>query len=196
MLWEDPMEKMFLETASSKAGEGWVHYMFPEPEDIFPTWKSSFIKRVTFPSGKEHLVGSGIYNMKMDEFLVEEMVQQAAGLIEEQGRDAFDILRDKKGPFFFMDTYIFVTSPDGTELVNPGQPSLEGKNLIDMKDLKGNLTVRDEIDLAREKGSGWLEMLWFKPGTNTPAPKMTFVKSAKFNGETFIVGSGYYPEKE
>ena len=191
-----PYGKMFLETASSKAGEGWVHYMFPEPEDIFPTWKSSFIKRVTFPSGKEHLVGSGIYNMKMDEFLVEEMVQQAAGLIEEQGRDAFDILRDKKGPFFFMDTYIFVTSPDGTELVNPGQPSLEGKNLIDMKDLKGNLTVRDEIDLAREKGSGWLEMLWFKPGTNTPAPKMTFVKSAKFNGETFIVGSGYYPEKE
>lgn len=191
-----PYGKMFLETASSKPGKGWVHYMFPEPGDIFPTWKSSYIQRVTFPSGEDHLVGSGIYNMKMDEFLIEEMVHQAAALIEDQGREAFDLLRDKKGPFYFMDTYIFVTSPDGTELVNPALPSLEGKNLIDMKDLKGNFVVKDEIDIAMEKGSGWLEMSWFKPGTNTLATKMTFVKRARSNGETFIVGSGYYPEKE
>ena len=191
-----PYGKMFLETASSKAGEGWVHYMFPEPGDIFPTWKSSYIKGVSFPSGKEYLVGSGIYNMKMDEFFIEDMVHQAAALIEDQGQEGFDLLRDKKGPFYFMDTYIFVTSPDGTELVNPAQPSLEGRNLLDLKDLQGNPVVKDEIDLAMEKGSGWLEMSWFKPGTNTPAPKMTFVKKVKVNGETFIVGSGYYPEKE
>ena len=191
-----PYGKMFLETASSTTGEGWVHYMFPEPEDIFPTWKSSYIKWVSFPNGEGYLVGSGIYNMKMDEFLIEEMVHQAAALIEEQGREAFDLLRDKKGRFFLMDTYVFVASPEGTEFVNPGQPSLEGKNLIDMKDLKGNFAVKEEIDLATEKGSGWMEMLWFKPGTNLPAPKMTYVKKAEFNGETFIVGSGFYPEKE
>ncbi|SDL09405.1 Cache domain-containing protein [Salinimicrobium catena] len=190
-----PYGKMFLETASSPTGEGWVHYVYPEPGDIFPAWKSSYIKKVTFPSGKEHLVGSGIYNMKMDETLIEDMVEQAAALIKEQGRKAFDVLRDKKGPFYFMDTYIFVTSPEGTELVNPAQPTLEGRNLIDLKDLKGDLTVKKEIDLAMDKGSGWLEMTWFKPGTNTPAPKMTFVKKAEANGETFIVGSGYYPDK-
>ncbi|MEG9326573.1 cache domain-containing protein [Salinimicrobium catena] len=190
-----PYGKMFLETASSPTGEGWVHYVYPEPGDIFPAWKSSYIKKVTFPSGKEHLVGSGIYNMKMDEILIEDMVEQAAALIKEQGREAFDVLRDKKGPFYFMDTYIFVTSPEGTELVNPAQPTLEGRNLIDLKDLKGDLTVKKEIDLAMDKGSGWLEMTWFKPGTNTPAPKMTFVKKAEANGETLIVGSGYYPDK-
>ena len=190
-----PYGKMFLATASSPAGEGWVHYMFPEPGDIFPAWKSSYIKKVTFPSGQDYLVGSGIYNMKMDEFFIEDMVDQAAALIEDKGRAAFEVLRDKKGPFYFMDTYIFVSSPDGTELVNPALPSLEGRNLIDMKDLDGNPVVKNEIDLAMNKGSGWLEMSWFKPGTNTPAPKMTFVKKAKANGETFIVGSGYYPEE-
>lgn len=190
-----PYGKMFLETASSTAGEGWVHYMFPEPGDIFPAWKSSYIRLVRFPSGKEYLVGSGIYNMKMDKYLIEEMVQQAAALIEDQGREAFDVLRDKQGPFYFMDTYIFVTGRDGTELVNPAMPSLEGKNLIDMKDLKGNAVVKDEIDLAMEKGSGWMEMSWFKPGTNTPASKMTFVKRAESNGEIFIVGSGFYVEE-
>lgn len=190
-----PYGKMFLQTATSNAGEGWVHYMFPEPGDIFPAWKSSYIKRVTFPSGKNYLVGSGIYNMKMDEFFIEDMVDQAAALIEDRGRKAFDVLRNKKGPFYFMDTYIFVTSPDGTELVNPAQPTLEGRSLMNMKDLDGNPVVKNEIDLAIKKGSGWLEMSWFKPGTNTPAPKMTFVKKAEANGETFIVGSGYYPDK-
>ncbi len=190
-----PYGRMFLETASSPAGEGWVHYVYPEPGDIFPAWKSSYIKRVTFPSGKDYLVGSGIYNMEMDEILIEGMVAQAAALIKEQGREAFDDLRNKKGPFFFMDTYIFVTSPEGTELVNPAQPTLEGRNLIDLKDLDGNPVVQKEINLAMEEGSGWLEMTWFKSGTNTPAPKMTFVKKAEANGETFIVGSGYYPEQ-
>ena len=190
-----PYGKMFLQTASSPAGEGWVHYMYPEPGDIFPAWKSSYIKRVTFPSGKDYLVGSGIYNMKMDEFFIEDMVDQAAALIENKGRDSFEVLRDKKGPFYFMDTYIFVTSPEGTELVNPAQPTLEGRNLSDLKDLNGNSLVKNEIDLAMEKGSGWLEASWFKPGTNTPSPKMTYVKKAEANGETFIVGSGYYPDK-
>lgn len=191
-----PYGKMFLETASSPAGEGWVHYMYPEPGDIFPTWKSSYIQRVTFPSGEKYLVGSGIYNMKMDKVLIEDMVNQATTLIENNGRKAFDELRNKKGPYYFMDTYIFITSPDGKELVNPAQPTLEGQNLIHMKDLQEKQVVQQEIDLAMQKGSGWVEASWFKPGTNDPAPKMTFVKKVAANGETFIVGSGYYPDKE
>ena len=49
-----PIGKMFLEAVSSPSGEGWVHYMYPEPGNIFPTWKSTFVKRVTFPSGKQY----------------------------------------------------------------------------------------------------------------------------------------------
>ena len=48
-----PYGRMFLNAAASSSGEGWVHYMYPEPGDIFPAWKSTFIKRVTFPSGTE-----------------------------------------------------------------------------------------------------------------------------------------------
>ena len=122
-----PIGKMFLEVASTP-GEGWVHYMYPQPGNMFPTWKSTFLKRVTFPSGKEYLVGCGIYDMQMDENLIKDVVSRASTLVEKEGKDAFAQLRDKRGPFFFMDTYVFVTRGDGTELVNPGQPSLEGRN--------------------------------------------------------------------
>lgn len=187
-----PIVQMMLDAGATSHGEGWVHYMYPEPGNIFPVWKSSFVKRVTFPSGKSFIVGCGIYNMQMDKAFIEDLVNRAAAQVAERGAAAFDEMRDKKGPFCFMDTYVFVVRPDGTELVNPGLPSLEGKNLIDMKDLQGKTVIRDEIAAAMTEGSAWLEFYWYLPGDNTPALKQTFVRKAQHKGETYIVGSGFY----
>lgn len=189
-----PFGQMFLDAAGSPSGEGWVHYMYPEPGNIFPLWKSSFIKRVTFPSGKTHLIGCGVYNMQRDKAFITDLVNRAAGLIEKQGKDAFGQLRDRKGPFVFMDTYVFVESPDGTELVNAGQPSLEGKNLLHVTDIKGKTVVKDEIALAMKEGSGWVDLYWYKPGQNAPARKQTFVRKVQAGQETYIVGAGIYLE--
>ncbi|MBZ0099725.1 MAG: cache domain-containing protein, partial [Taibaiella sp.] len=178
-----PWGRMILDAATGAEGEGWVHYMYPEPGDIFPTWKSSFVKRVTFPSGKEYIVGCGIYNMDMDKAFIEDVVNRAANLVATAGKDAFPRLRDKKGPFVFMDTYIFVDNLQGVELVNGGLPSLEGKNLMDLKDLKGKTVVSDQIDMAMKKGSAWLECYWYLPGNNSPALKKTYVRKAQFGDE-------------
>jgi signal transduction histidine kinase len=190
-----PINRMFLDAAASPAGEGWIHYMWPEPGDIFPTWKSTFVKRVTFPSGKQYAVASGIYNMQMDKAFIEDVVNRAAALVAERGRDAFPQLRDKTGPFLFMDTYVFVQTPNGTELVNPAQPSFEGKNLYDLKDLRGRPVVQEQIALAMKDGSGWLELYWYRPGDNQPARKLTYVRKVQFGQDTYIVGSGLYVEK-
>ena len=189
-----PYGRMFLDTAAGPSGEGWVHYMYPEPGNIFPAWKSSFVKRVTFPSGKAHVVGCGIYNMQMDKAFIEDVVNRAADLITKQGKDAFAQLRDKKGPFVFMDTYVFVTGVDGIELVNAAMPTLEGRSLLDLKDLRGNTTVRDEIAIALKQGSAWLEGYWYRPGDNLPARKLTYVRKVQSGPDTFIVGSGIYTE--
>ena len=189
-----PFGKMILEAAGSPSGEGWVHYMYPEPGDIFPTWKSAFVKRVTFPSGKQYAIGCGIYNMQMDKAFVEDVVNHAAALVAKQGKEAFGQLRDKTGPFVFMDTYVFVDTPDGTELVNPGQPSLEGKNIIDLRDLKGKPVVQEEIAAAMKDGSAWVDLYWYKPGNNTPARKQTYLRKVQSGQDTYIVGSGVYIE--
>jgi len=188
-----PIGQMIIDTGTSPSGEGWINYMYPEPGNIFPTWKSTFVKRVTFPSGEKRIIGSGVYNMRMDKAIIEDVVNRAAGLVSANGEKAFDSLRDKQGPFVFMDTYVFVNSPDGTELVNPAQPSLEGKNLMDVKDLKGKTLVKDYITAAMEKGSAWVEYYWYLPGQNTSALKQTFVKKVESGDKTYIVGSGFYP---
>jgi signal transduction histidine kinase len=189
-----PIGKMFLEVGSSPSGEGWAHYMYPQPGDMFPTWKSTFLERVTFPSGKQYLVGCGIYNMQMDESFIKDVVNRASDLVEKEGESAFEQLRDKRGPFVFMDTYVFVTRGDGLELVNPGQPSLEGKNLIDVKDAKGQPLVRDYIAAAEKEGSAWVDYYWYKPGQNEPAKKHTYVRKVQSEGNTYVIGSGFYPE--
>lgn len=186
--------RMILEAAAGPSGEGWVHYMYPEPESIFPAWKSTFVKRVNFPSGKAHIVGCGIYNLQTDRTLIEDVVGRAAALIGERGKEAFVLLRDRTGPFVFMDTYVFVHTPDGIELVNPAQPTLEGRNLLDLRDLQGKAVIREQVAIAERDGSGWLDCYWYKPGDNTPARKRTYVRKAQFGQETYIVGSGIYIE--
>jgi hypothetical protein len=166
--------------------------MRPEPGSYFPTWKSTFVKRVTFPSGRQHLVGCGIYNMQMSKPFIEGVVDRAAALGASQGKDAFAQLRDRHGSFVFMDTYVFVDTPDGTELVNPVQPGLEGKNLRGLKDLKGLALADEYIEAALERGSAWVEYWWYRPGTNAPARKQAYVRKVQHGKDVYIVGSGLY----
>jgi signal transduction histidine kinase/quercetin dioxygenase-like cupin family protein len=187
-----PIGKMFLEAAATSAGEGWIHYMYPEPGDIFPTWKSSFVKRVQFPSGKSYIVGCGIYNMQMDKAFIEDMVDRAATLVADQGKDAFDQLRDRTGPFVFMDAYVFVDDIHGVELVNAAQPSLEGKNLINLKDIYGKYAAREYIDAALRNGSAWVGYYWYRPGDNVATYKHTYVRKVKSGTDIYIVGGGFY----
>jgi signal transduction histidine kinase len=187
-----PYGRMLLDVGASQSGEGWVHYMYPLPGTVFPAWKSAFVKRVNFPSGVPHLVAAGVYNMRMDESFIEDVVNRASALITEKGRAAFDELRDRTGPFVFMDTYVFVESPEGVELVNAGHPSLEGRNLMEVRDLKGKALVREEIEAAMQRGSAWLDGYWYRPGSNTPTLKRTLVRKVQSGKETFIVGSGIY----
>jgi signal transduction histidine kinase len=189
-----PITKMFIETTADKDGVGWVHYMYPRPNSIFPTWKSTFVRRVTAPSGKVYIVGCGIYNMKMEEEFIVGQVNDAAALIEQKGKAAFGVLRDKTGPFMFLDTYIFVDMPDGTELVNGAFSGVEGKNIMDFKDVNGKYLVRDYINLALKNGAGWMKYFWPKPGSDKPFEKHTYVKKVNYGGETFIVGCGAYLE--
>jgi len=189
-----PYGKMFLEVAASPSGEGWVHYMFPEPGNIFPAWKSTFLKRVTLPSGEQRLTGAGIYNMQMDKAFIEDVVDRAAALVAARGTAAFAQLRDKTGPFVFMDTYVFVDTIDGTEVVNPAQPSLEGTNIIDLRDVKGTRLARNYIAAASKMGSAWVDYYWYKPGHNTPSRKHAYVRKVQAGQDTYVVGSGVYLE--
>jgi mannose-6-phosphate isomerase-like protein (cupin superfamily) len=55
-----PIGKLFIETALSEKGEGWVNYHWPKPNETKPSMKSTFIKRTSIDD-QTYLVGSGFY---------------------------------------------------------------------------------------------------------------------------------------
>ncbi|HSQ91755.1 MAG TPA: cache domain-containing protein, partial [Nitrospiraceae bacterium] len=88
--------------------EGWYHYEWPVPGGLLPRWKSSYVRLVTAPSGKRLVVGSGMYNDRMEKAFVVDMVRNAVSQIERLGEAAFPQLHDRTGPFMAKDAYVFV----------------------------------------------------------------------------------------
>lgn len=52
--------KMFIDTALSSSGEGWIEYSWPKPNETEASNKKTFIKLAVFGEQK-YLVGSGFY---------------------------------------------------------------------------------------------------------------------------------------
>jgi methyl-accepting chemotaxis protein len=110
-----------------------------------------------------------------------------AGSTDFQAQEAAKtILRNIR---FGDDGYIFVYRFDGTNLVLPVKPELEGKNLIDLKDETGNPLVRRLIDLAKGDG-GFYQYKWLKGSSNTVEDKLSFAAGLK--KWQWMVGTGFY----
>ncbi|MCG6946247.1 MAG: cache domain-containing protein [Deltaproteobacteria bacterium] len=173
---------------------GWVHYMWIRPEEIFPMWKSSYVLKTRAPSGKEYVIGSGLYNMKVEKEFIIEMVDDAVELIKREGKAAFDKFRDKSSEFVFLGNYIFVVHLDGTAVVDPAFPSLEGRNLLNFKDAVGRYVVREMLEKLTGD-STWISYMWPKAGEVRPSRRLAYIRKVKLGPETFIVGSGFSPAR-
>ena len=130
-------------TGYNHGDEGWYHYQWPGPDGIFAAWKSTFSKSVKAPSGKTYIVSAGLYDMKMERAFVVDMVKSAIEEIEKSGDKAFQLLRDPRSKFIYKDAYVFVVGEDGTDLVHPSFPNLEGRNIMDVKDSEGKYLIKE-----------------------------------------------------
>jgi signal transduction histidine kinase len=191
-----PIGQWFIARAGSDKGEGWIHYEWPRPGEIFPVWKSTYVRRAVSPAGTVYLVGSGRYNMPLDRAFIVDLVEEAARMLNQRGRAGFARLRDESSEFIFMDTYVFVIALNGTEYVNPAFPSLEGRNLLDYRDAAGNYLVREMIDRTENTPSAWVEYFWPRPGSGETVKKLAYVQRTGVGDETVIIGAGLYEPGE
>jgi hypothetical protein len=61
----------------------WVFYLWEEDKpQLDPQWKSAYVRKAVAPDGKVYLVGSGSYDIKVEEVFIEDKVLEAADLIE------------------------------------------------------------------------------------------------------------------
>jgi methyl-accepting chemotaxis protein len=86
--------------------------------------------------------------------------------------------------------YFWINDLSPKMLMHPYKQEMNGKDLSEYKDPNGKRLFVEMANICRDKGEGFVDYLWPKPGAETPYPKVSFVKLYKPWG--WIIGSGIY----
>ncbi len=174
---------------------GWVHYLWMEPGEIYPEYKSSYIMRVTDRDGHVFAIGSGNYKQKAEKIFVSDMVDSACIQLERKGLEMIPQFLDKSGKYTFYDSYIFIIDEKGNALVDPSFPSLSGRKLLNLKDAIGKPIVKEMIEKLETKQTAWLSYMSKSPDENKPVKKLAYIRKIHINHKGYIVGSSIRLEK-
>jgi cytochrome c len=133
-------------------------------------------------------VGSAIADKTEDTV---NLVDKAVVMFKEKGKDvALKAINDDKGPFIKGEIYVFAATMDNVMIGHPYDHSSKRINLSNMKDNNGVPIFQKFKETVEKDGSGWVEYLWGKPGSDKPSRKRSFVK--KVPDENIYLGAGYY----
>ncbi len=126
--------------------------------------------------------------------LCKQKAKAAAALIQAEGEAAFAKIKDPSGEFRFGDGkgYVWVHDIDGVMLMHPIKPSLDGKTLLDLRDVNGVFLFAAMNELVEEKKEGWVPYAWPKPGDKKSSPKISYVVKVENGGTVYVAGSGMY----
>ena len=140
------------------------------------------------------ICNAGIAGEKASKKECIEKCKIAAKLIQDIGIDkAFIKLMDIKGEFVWKDTYIFTIDFNGIMIAHPIKPKMNGRDISGLKDINGKMFIADLVDIAKNKGEGWVDYMWSKLNESTPSLKQTFVY--RVNGTKIFVAAGIYPDE-
>ena len=86
--------------------------------------------------------------------------------------------------------YFWMNDLDANIVMHPIKPQLDGKDLSQFKDKGGKRIFFEFAKVAKQKGEGFVDYVWPKPGFEKPQDKVSFVKLFKPFG--WVVGTGEY----
>jgi len=132
-----------------------------------------------------------LFKLKKDEL---------SAYIEIAKKSVADLSPDKEGDLkqlrdrirnlkFGSNSYFFIFDRKANTIVHAGNPNLEGKNLSNVKDTRGDLVIQKLISVAVE-GGGFFEYFWENPATKSEDLKLSY--SSMLEQWDFMIGIGVY----
>jgi cytochrome c len=119
------------------------------------------------------------------------LVHKAVAFLKKEGKEkAFPVFDDAKGPFTYRDLYVFVLDTSGVMRAHGRKPELIGKDQLQKRNPQGKYYTREQLELAKAKGSGWNEYLFENPATGKVEHKVAYVELV---GD-LVVGCGAFKE--
>lgn len=105
-----------------------------------------------------------------------------------QKKSAKQILKNLE---FGGDGYFFVYDYKGKNIAHPKKPHLEGRHLLDLKDVNG-VKIIEELIHAAKKDGGVVSYRWDKPSVGEKVEKLGYAKG--INEWQWMVGTGIYAD--
>ena len=121
---------------------------------------------------------SAIYAKKMQKEMGYEVGQ----------KKAFEEINKVPGKFAKGEVFVFAFDYDATCIANGGVPKLIGKNIMNLKDLDGNLFMHKLVKTARE-GGGWVKYRWMNPKKKVKEWKFSYIEPVD---NKWFVGGGIH----
>ena len=116
-------------------------------------------------------------------------VEKAKSFYNHSGkRIALAEFSDPKGVFVEDELYIFVLSTNGTMLAHGVNEKYVGAEWIDLKDEDEKPFIKEIVDRANAKGTGWVTYKWYHPITRKLLPKTVYFEKV----DDLIICSGIY----
>jgi cytochrome c len=108
------------------------------------------------------------------------LAEKAAVFIKDNGKDkGVAEIMNAKGQFVKGDIYVTLQDTKGIALANPMNPALVGQNHLELKDPGGKLFIKENIEVVKTKGSGWVTYTWVNPATKKVQPKKAWVQKVE-----------------
>jgi cytochrome c len=117
------------------------------------------------------------------------LVQKAVAFYKTNGVEKLiDEVSNPKGQFVSGALYVFVMDKDAVMLAHPFNSSLIGQPQAAVRDADGKFMTREMVEIAKTKGSGWVDYRFKNPKTDEIAPKSTYVELT----DELMLGCGFY----
>jgi signal transduction histidine kinase len=121
----------------------------------------------------------------------EALVKKAVVYYQKHGKDkALEEFQKKPGPFIDRDLYVTVYDMQANCLAHVN-PKMVGKNMMELRDANGKYHIRERMQEAAVKDSGWQDFTFFNPQTKRVEPKRMYWE--KHDNLVFAAGA-YKPE--
>ena len=102
-------------------------------------------------------------------------VKNAVSFYKSSGkRIAFAAFTDPQGMFVQDELYIYVLNSKGTMLAHGVNEKFVGEEFMELMDSDGKKFIREIVETANAKGSGWVDYKWYHPVSKQWVPKTAY----------------------
>ncbi len=186
-----PIQNLISEALSDTINnpDAWVHFNWPRPDNIFPTWKTACHRKVVLKDGSEGFIGAGMYGYISEKEFIKISVKKACSLMASEGDSSLEYIQSPQSPFMFFDCFIFVYDFNGNSIIDPSYKKNSKINLLLFRDVTNHFPFRSIAEQLKVSDETWNMLQFTSPESMNIRKKVIYCRKTKLGNKEVIVGS-------